>query len=210
MITLSDDQQDALIEICNIGMSKAAKQLSTLLGSSIDISIPKVVLSTIDSISEGVQFEPGRELAYVYQDLSDTVDGRALLIFRRDQTKMLTQSIIGNVPNLSEEEIRACEHEAMIEIGNIIVSACISAISNMLSTPIRLNVPDYKEDSIEKLIAEHASAVNNHSSNKSGAIVIATHLETKNEHISASLVFILTEESILKVIELLQAMIGDI
>jgi chemotaxis protein CheC len=193
MMVINPAQEDALIEICNVGMSKAAKQLSILLNGHIEISIPKINLMDINTGYTDDLFPADKTLAYVFQIISEELEGRAIIVFQSEQSTLLTQAVIGKAPKLTEKEVRACEREAMLEIGNIIISACMSAIVNMLKCQIKLSVPQYSEDNIERLIK---SQMNEVSESAKGVIVIATNLDASGHDISGKLLLMLTEQSI--------------
>lgn len=185
MIDLSREQQDALIEICNIGMSKAAKQLSLLLASKISISIPEIKIFESDFSLTFPNLKESDIFSSVHQLLAHDIDGKALLIFHREEARLLTATVIGKTPTLSEQEIRACEQEAMLEIGNIIISTCMSTIVDMLSLKIDLSIPHYREEKMDELITH-----DKHSS--SGEILImVTKLESTSNNIIGSLFLIL-------------------
>jgi chemotaxis protein CheC len=206
VIELTPLQRDALIEICNIGMSKSAKQLSSLLNTRIAITIPEINLFDINKIYSDNLFPPDKTLSYVYQIISGDLSGRAILIFQRNHTTLLTQSVIGESPKLSEKEVRACEQEAMLEIGNIIISSCMSAIVNMLLCKVQLSIPKYYEDNMDHLVKSQLSEIDNSSAD---IILLETRLETSGQDISGKLMLMLTIESInylfLKLAELLNA-----
>ena len=198
MITLTEAQQDALIEICNVGMTKSAKQLSVLLNSHIVITIPEINMFDAKTVYQNNLFPVNNILSYVYQEMSADMLGRAVLVFQRSHATLLTRSLIFNAPQLSEQEIRACEQEAMLEIGNIIISSCMCAIVNMLSCKITLGFPKYGEDNIGRLIKMQLNDVNSLSSE---IILIETKLETFGQDISGKLLLILTLNSTLHLFE---------
>jgi len=193
MISLTAIQEDALIEICNVGMSKAAKQLSILLNSHINILIPKITLIDIDSFVNQNIFSKNEILSYVYQSVSEDLIGRAILMFHRAHATLLTQSVIGSTPKLTEKEARACEQEAVLEVGNIMITSCMSAIVNMISLNIKLDMPHYNEGNLKEVTETQAHDVKKYSKE---VILIATHLETAGKDISGSLLLMLTKESI--------------
>lgn len=193
MVKFSDGQIDALKEICNVGMSKAAKQLSILLDSHIDISIPNLQLLNSNKVLTGSIFDQHVDLSYVSQGLSQNIDGQVILVFNREHATFLTESVIGKAPKMTQTEIRACEREAMLEIGNIIISSCMSAVVNMLNMTVKLTVPKYGEDDIVTLFNEQLAALN---STADEALLITTKLETKERNISGHLILLLTTESV--------------
>ncbi|RAP37097.1 hypothetical protein B1207_06665 [Legionella quinlivanii] len=206
MISLTAEQEDALIEIGNIGMSKAAKQLSLLLNSTIKISIPKITFININELTEENDFNDEQVLSYVYQNISQDLEGSAALVFQREQANVLTVTVIGEAPQLTQEEVRACEQEAMLEIGNIIISSCLSVIMNMLSQTVKLSLPVYNENNLYNLLQNLCRQISKSTSN---IIAISTKLETSNDKLSGSLFIILTEDSVIKLLRSIKELIND-
>ncbi len=193
MISLTTIQEDALIEICNVGMSKAAKQLSILLNSHINIHIPKISLLDMQHFIQNNIFSSIETLSYVYQTISEDLLGRAILMFHRAQATLLTQSVIGITPKLTEKEAKACEQEAVLEIGNIMITSCMSAIVNMISLHIKLDTPHYNEHRLIEVIESQVKDVEKYSQE---IILIETRLESAGKFISGSLLLMLTKSSI--------------
>lgn len=191
MITLTSAEEDALIEVGNIGMSKAAKQLSILLKSSIKITIPTISLINIDALIDNHAND--KILSFVYQTLSGDLYGCAALVFQREQTRLLTSPIIGEIPQLTEKEVRACEQEALLEIANIIISSCMSAINNMLTKKVTLGLPTYDENNLVSLIKNLSEAMDKLSKN---VLTIATQLNASDDELSGQLYIILNEDSV--------------
>jgi chemotaxis protein CheC len=198
-------QKDALIEICNLGMSKAAKQLSILLGSEIKITIPSIHLLNLEKFESEGFIKDKEALSFVYQDLLDSLEGRAVLVFKTRQTKNLTDSIISQSSDLSEKEERIHEQEAMIEIGNIIISSCISAIVNMLKIQVNLTIPKYNENEIDVLINKQLDAVE---TAPEETFIIRTDLKTVKESISGHLLLVLTNNSVTSMLDKISHLFG--
>lgn len=194
MIMLTEAQRNALIEICSVGMTKSAKQLSVLLSSHIVITVPEINIFDARNVYQHKLFPVENILSYVYHEMSGDMLGRAVLVFQRSHATLLTRSVMCDVPQLSEQEIRACEQEAMLEIGNIIISSCMGAIVNRLSCTITLGLPKYDEDNIDRLLKMQLNDINNFSSE---IILIETKLETFGQDISGKLLLILTLNSIM-------------
>lgn len=205
MITLTEAQRNGLIEICSVGMAQSAKQLSVLLNSHIVISIPEINIFDAKTVCQEALFPKKNILSYVYQAMSDDILGRAVLVFQRSHAALLTRAIIFDAPQLSEQEIRACQQEAMLEIGNIIISSCLSEIVNRLSCNIVLGLPTYGEDHIVRLIQTQLKDLNSLSTE---IILLETKLETSGYDISGKLLLILTLNSIMHLFEKLNTRIA--
>ena len=77
-----------------------------------------------------------------------------MLVFRVNETDALINSLIGSADPLSGADMRAYEHEAMSEIGNIIISSSVAVMADMLGGEIMLAVPEYAEIGVNELIGD--------------------------------------------------------
>ena len=68
------------------------------------------------------------------------VSGRALLIFPEKNSLELVRAVAGT--HLSLEDILELEHEALAEIGNIILNACMATVANLLRRSLTMSLPE--------------------------------------------------------------------
>lgn len=206
MIELTAEQEDALIEIGNIGMSKAAKQLSVLLNSPIKITIPKIAFIPFKDIAQEGTFDLEQVYTLVSQKVSDDLEGCSALVFRREHANLLTLAVIGVAPEFTQKEARAYEQEAMLEIGNVIITSCISVITKMVSKTVDLSLPTYNEDKLLDLLGDLFTSMQMTNQN---LIAISTKLETQEDNLTGHLFLILTEQSINKLLDSIRKLTGD-
>jgi chemotaxis protein CheC len=185
----ADLERDALTEVFNVGLSRAAKQLSLLLEDSIDIDIPDVRIVGRDDVAEALGIKAIDTVTGVTQRLSGYIHGAALLVFPSEEARTLVKTLIGSVPTLDSEDLRKFEHEAVSEIGNIIISSSVATISDLLSGEIELSVPDYVEDTIGSMIEPHAAGLNEEDIR---VIVMRATLRASQREVSGSLVMLLS------------------
>lgn len=131
MATLSDLQQDALAEIFNIGVGRAASSLSLVVGDQIELTAPAIALCPLDRVQESLEGLEFRQFSMVSQRFSGDFDSQAILIFPEANALEIVRLMAGAV-ELSIEELSELEQEAMCEVGNIILNACMSAVADML------------------------------------------------------------------------------
>ena len=135
---LSEAEQDALAEIANLGVSRAAASLRQIIGEQVLLSVPAVNIITRRSASELVERSASNLIA-VQQSFEGPFSGRALLIFPAAHSLELVRSIVGNEHSL--EDVIDLEHEALAETGNIILNACLATIANVLRQTMRMSLP---------------------------------------------------------------------
>ncbi|QFY44140.1 hypothetical protein F6R98_17115 [Candidatus Methylospira mobilis] len=150
-MNLTLEQMDALSEIANIGASKAAKQLSLLLHDIVEMSVPRLTIGSRREALDLIAVAPQDDTAAVFQKASGLLNAEVALLFHSQESRELVQALVGADLPLDDVDMSAFEHEAMTEIGNIIVSACISTIADLLGGRVSLTIPVYVEGSFSDI-----------------------------------------------------------
>ena len=149
---LSAVEQDALAEIGNIGVSRAATSLRQMLGEQVLLSVPSVHIVSRATAARLVEKGNTSKLVAVQQGFEGPFSGRALLIFPEAQSLELVRSIVG--PEQSLEDVIALEQEALAEIGNVILNSCLATIANVLRQTMRMSLPSVIRGSGATLFAD--------------------------------------------------------
>jgi chemotaxis protein CheC len=136
---LSEIEQDALAEIANMGVSRAAASLRRMVGEQVLLSVPAVNIVSRRVASRMVEKGHSPKLVAVQQSFEGPFSGRALLIFPEAQSLELVRSIVGEEHSL--EDVIGLEQEALAETGNIILNACLATIANVLRRTMRMSLP---------------------------------------------------------------------
>ena len=74
---LTPVQQDALIELLNIGFGRAGAALSELTGHRVTLEVPEVSIHPISSLAPALKAVASEEVASVHQIFSGSVAGDA-------------------------------------------------------------------------------------------------------------------------------------
>jgi chemotaxis protein CheC len=136
---LTDIEQDALAEIANMGVSRAANSLRQMVGEEVLLSVPAVKIVTRHAASKLVERNNAKKLVAVQQSFEGPFAGRALLIFPEAQSLELVRAIVGDEHSL--EDVIDLEQEALAETGNIILNGCLATIANVLHQTMRMSLP---------------------------------------------------------------------
>ncbi len=137
---LSELEFDALTELVNLGVSKAAYSLREMIGQQVTLSVPSVRLM---GRSEAVAVLGSAELSKlvaVHQVFEGDITGRALLIFPEVKSLELVRAVTSR--DLPLEDIIDLEQEALAETGNIILNACLATIANQLRRTLKISLPE--------------------------------------------------------------------
>jgi len=136
---LTEIEQDALAEIANLGVSRAANSLRQMVGEQVLLSVPAVKIVKRQAASKLVERNNSKRLVAVQQSFEGPFVGKALLIFPEAQSLELVRSIVGDGHSL--EDLIDLEQEALAETGNIILNGCLATIANMLHRTMRMSLP---------------------------------------------------------------------
>jgi chemotaxis protein CheC len=136
---LTELERDALTEVINIGVSRAAKNLSRMVKDQVHLSVPRTEIMTRDRAVEWLSRRENSSLVAVGQDFQGSFSGQALLIFPEKTSLELVRSILDDT--LPLEEIVDLEQEALAEIGNVVLNGCLVVMANMLKESLNMSLP---------------------------------------------------------------------
>jgi chemotaxis protein CheC len=139
-IELTEIERDALGELVNLGVSRAAASLRKMIGQQVFLSVPSVDVVTREDAARLIGGRDSANLVAVHQDFEGEFAGRALLIFPETNSLELVRAVTGG--ELPLEEIIDLEQEALAETGNIILNGCLATIANMLKRSLSMSLPE--------------------------------------------------------------------
>src|SRR6201996_4339995 len=137
---LSPLELDALTELANIGVSRAAGSLREMVGEEVLLSVPRIELVGRERAIQILCESEARKLVAVHQTFEGDITGRALLIFPETKSLEIVRAVAG--ADLSLEDVIDLEQEALAETGNIILNGCLATIANMLERSLKMSLPE--------------------------------------------------------------------
>ncbi|ODU48373.1 chemotaxis protein CheX [uncultured Aquimonas sp.] len=141
---------DALGELFNISVGRAASSLSELTGETVSMSVPLVHLLTPPKLVDLLDPERERRLTSVSQRFEGSFSGRALLMFPSETSLEVVRLMLGSQTPL--DQLTEMEQDAMCEIGNIILNTCFSTIADMLGERFDCALPAFELAGTEELL----------------------------------------------------------
>ena len=208
---LTDLQRDALGELANISASRAAKQLSLLLSDTIDITVPRVEILPLPELRERLTADGDGTIASGYQVLSGALQGRVHLHFHNRDSKALIHALICEAGPMLAEALREYEHEAMTEVGNIIIATFATMLADLVGAELKLSLPYYTEGTVEELLFRLPVA---DEVEEMVVVVIETVLHAAQRDVSGTLMVVLkvnsAEELLARIDAMLQQFGGDV
>ena len=142
---------DTLREIGSIGTGNAANALSSMLGCKVTIEVPEV---KIMGYNEAIDWIGGPETvtAGVLARLEGEINGIILSIQHMEFINLVLQHMIGNGVE-DYQYLTELEISALLEVGNIMISAFANAMAGLTDMKIRLTGPAFAVDMQGAIIA---------------------------------------------------------
>lgn len=140
MMKLSDLELDALGEIFNIGVGLAADVMSQMVNETVRLSVPAVEVVSHEQAGHYFVERIKRPLCAIRQTYVGDVTTDAILMFPEDNSLELVRAMVGD--DVPADQLADMERDAMAEIGNIILNAVISSISNSLELSFDGSLPE--------------------------------------------------------------------
>lgn len=138
-VPLTELERDALAEMSNIAMAKAASSLRKMVQHEVLLAVPSVDILTSVAAANLVAKPDNPKLVAVRQDFVGPFSGRALLIFPEKNSLELVRAVVGR--QLALEDIVDLEDEALAETGNIILNSWVATIANLLKSALKMSLP---------------------------------------------------------------------
>lgn len=135
---------DTLREIGSIGTGNAATALSSMLNREVHITYPEV---RIMGYNEAIEWIGGPEAitAGVLVGISGQINGIMLSVQPMDFVNLVLSTMLDE--KLEDyAQLGEMESSALIEIGNIMISTFINALSGLADVKIELTVPSFTVD----------------------------------------------------------------
>jgi chemotaxis protein CheC len=139
--------------VINIAVGRAAAALNQMVeGEEIELSVPELCfIDRADVVSRLARDAGEAPTVAIKQGFSGLITGNILLIFPENRSLDLVRQIIGDVA--SAEEMTELEQEALVEVGNILLNACLGSLANMLGRPIESTLPVFMQGGINMLLS---------------------------------------------------------
>jgi chemotaxis protein CheC len=136
---LDELELDALAELVNLGVSRAAVSLREMVGEEVILTVPAISTVSSEQAAEMIGGSRVGELVAVEQIFAGEVSGRALLIFPEVNSLELVRAVTGDAVPTSQ--IPDLVPEALCETGNVVLQACLGTMANMLRRTFAMDVP---------------------------------------------------------------------
>jgi chemotaxis protein CheC len=141
-----------LKELINIAFSRTAASLSRLAGHRVSLDPPRIEICPIGDLTRVLGKYARGEVATVHQIFSGKISGDALLLLNHAGALMLT-NLLTEQQSSPSGRFNSSSREALREIGNILLNACLGVFGNLLSVQVSFSVPRLHMEAFESLVS---------------------------------------------------------
>jgi chemotaxis protein CheC len=195
---LNENQKDALSELINIAFSRTAASFSELTGNRIILEPPKVDIVPIDELQDRLLKEINGDVATVHQIFSGPVSGDALLLLDHQGAIKLASLVSGE--DLEVDYMTPSLKEVLMEIGNILLNACLGMFGNLLQLHITFSVPKIHLESLNVMLDTLIIS----QQELKYALIAITQFKVRDSSIKGYLVIVLGVSSLERLLESLE------
>lgn len=151
MTELTLNQIDALQELVNIGVGRAAGVLNDMIGCPIRLHIPYVKLLSLPELKPELERRfDGETLAVVRLNFTGSFAGTSELIFPKESASNLVAVLTGEKPGTPD--LDSVKIGTLLEVGNIVLNGVMGSLSNALIQRLEYSLPTYGEGKVDSLL----------------------------------------------------------
>ncbi|HSJ15946.1 MAG TPA: chemotaxis protein CheC [Longimicrobiales bacterium] len=189
---LDPAQLDAVREIANIGAGHAATALSQMTNRVVLMDVPEVNIVPLEDVDR-VLGAPEEVMAAVMMKVLGDLTGRTVQIFPAQTAARLTALMVGGAEPNFPHDFPEAHSSALKEVGNIIVGAYLSALSEFTGKLLLMSVPGF---AIDMAAAIMATTYLNFGDAKDYVFCVNTRLHLGEDHLRAHFLLIPDEASL--------------
>jgi len=147
MLKLTDFQIDTITELLNVGVNDSTNILSDMLNVEIDLNIPNIQIISTRELFQQISIFASPTLSAVNMEFRNGFSGISQIVFSQESANKLVNVFSREVLNIDDSnEIDELKAGALVEIGNIILNAVLSKLSNFFHHEFQFYVPEYYEN----------------------------------------------------------------
>ncbi len=184
-ITLTELEADLLAELFNIGVGRAADSLSRMVNQEVKLSVPSVEFRSVREMADYLGGD--NIICSVSQNMTGEFDARSMLLFPEENSMEVVRLLMGD--HLSDELVADMQEEALNEIGNIVLNACIGSIATTLDKQFDVGLPEFESDIPMNLLSSSVS------SEADGVLLIRINMDLSESNVKGFLAFLLGPSS---------------
>lgn len=138
------EEKDILQEVMNIAFGQASAELAEVIDIFVVLSVPDIKVLKGSDLPDYLchELKPATTVNIIEQTFLGKFSGQALLVFpagaEKDLVQLFTQDQLADCQNI---DIDTLETETLLEVGNILIGACIGKIAELLADVVAYDPP---------------------------------------------------------------------
>ncbi len=185
-----ENLREAFVEITNIGLGKAAADLSALTERIVTISVPSLEIFDPGTLEQVRELEPITSVRINQVFTGEEISGQGLLVINKSGALRLAVMLMGEPRE--QDAFGPIEQMALLETGNIMIGSVVGTLANMLETHLRYDLPILQmkgSNGITDLVSDIIQP------NKSFIILVRATLSIGEENLSGYFILLFEENS---------------
>jgi chemotaxis protein CheC len=191
---LSEEEIEILQEIMNISFGQSAADLTEVIDTHVVLSIPYISILEVPELPDYIRnhVKNYKNINIVEQKFWGKFRGDALLIFSSGAGKELMSMLQTESNAVGESDpFDIHERETLMEVGNILIGACVGKLSELLKDVVTYTPPmvivekDYRE-----------AITNGHYDEDKTAIILKTDFRFDEGDVSGFLFLVTSNDSL--------------
>jgi chemotaxis protein CheC len=177
-MSISILQLDALKELVNIGVGRAAASLNDLLESPIMLEVPEIRMLSYDELGD----EAGtlsESFSCVQLGFKGSFSGIAALVFPPASAVKLVSALTNEEPETPG--LDGVMAGTLNEVGNIVINCVIGTIGNILEKPFNFSLPNFLQGRLVDLLNVTSSAIPHE------ILLVRTHFIVEDRHVEGNI-----------------------
>jgi chemotaxis protein CheC len=180
---LTPPQMDALTEMINIGVGKAASILNQMVQAPVTLTVPSIKVLEAEAAIKELSSQGACQVAAVTMQFQGRLGGNTTIFFTPQNAAKLANVLIGG--DMQDLDLDSIKIGALTEVGNILLNSVIGSISNIVREKITFKVPVYEDRRLQDIMLKGLDE------NQRVVVVAETFFDVKEHSIRGETLLIL-------------------
>lgn len=152
---------DILKEIGSIGGGNAATALSSMLSAKVNMALPRAEILGFNEAIEKMG-DPENVVAAIFVEMSGEIHGIMLFILPQEFSDDILFRMLGKT-RAELLELEEIDTSVLTEIGNIVISSYVTALSSLTNVEVELSVPQFTVNMLGGILSVPIAMMGQHS-----------------------------------------------
>ena len=150
-VEFNEEQVDAITELLNIGVGRAASSMSEMIDQHIELAIPHVTIGHLHELIDSIPHEG--DVSIVEQRFSGRFNGMSALMFPTESAQTMVYLLMGEeIPvDAPSEELEMERESVLTEVGNVLINCLMGSLGNILEEHLDYKLPQFTEQPLASL-----------------------------------------------------------